>query len=138
MIEMSQELWALMAMFGVVALSILFQGMHLGATAGNPYVISDRSTPPPGSSPVGGRLSRNVRNQVEGMILFIPLVLVSELAGVSNGWTQWAALIFICARALYVPFYAFGIAPLRTIAWTVGYFSLFAYGWGILSATYFA
>ncbi|MEM9439073.1 MAG: MAPEG family protein [Pseudomonadota bacterium] len=136
--ELSTELWALFGVFSIAALSIFIQAAHLGAAAGNAYAVSDRSAKPPFSGPIGGRLARNVRNQAEGLMLFIPLVIVSEFAGVSNLWTQWGALVFISARALYVPLYAFAISPLRSMAWFAGFVSLFVYAWGILSATYFA
>ena len=68
------ELWMLFAAFGITAFSIFVQGMHLGAAAGNAYVVSDRSEPAPFEGPIGGRLARNVRNQIEGMSLFVPLV----------------------------------------------------------------
>ena len=66
--------------------------------------------------PLDGRLARNVRNQIEGMALFVPLVVIASITGISNGWTQWGALIFVCARLAYVPFYAFGIKGLRSMA----------------------
>ncbi|MEM9238384.1 MAG: MAPEG family protein [Pseudomonadota bacterium] len=43
-------------------------------------------------------MARNVRNQIEGMALFVPLVVIASITGISNGWTQWGALIFVCAR----------------------------------------
>lgn len=134
MTPLTFELWMLFAAFGITAVSIFVQGMHLGATAGNAYVLSDRSDPAPFEGPMGGRLARNVRNQIEGMALFVPLVLIASLAGISNGWTQWAALIFVCARLAYVPLYAFGVKGLRSMAWTAGFFSLLAFAWGLYAA----
>ncbi|MEM1274652.1 MAG: MAPEG family protein [Pseudomonadota bacterium] len=129
------ELWMLLGAFGITAFSIFVQGLHLGAAAGNAYVVSDRSAPAPFEGPMGGRLARNVRNQIEGMALFVPLVLIASMTGISNGWTQWAALIFVCARAAYVPLYAFGIKGLRSLAWTAGFFALLAFARGIYAAT---
>ena len=131
---LTPELWMLFAAFGITAISIFLQGLHLGATVGNAYVISDRSEPAPFEGPIGGRLARNVRNQVEAMALFVPLVLIASLAGISNGWTQTAALVFVCARVAYVPLYAFGVKGLRSMAWTVGFFALLAFAWGLYSA----
>lgn len=128
------ELWMLFAALGVTAFSIFVQGMHLGATVGNAYVVSDRSEPAPFDGPMGSRLARNMRNQIEGMALFVPLVMIAFLSGISNGWTQTAALIFVCARLAYVPLYAFGIKGLRSLAWIVGSFSLLGFAWGLYSA----
>lgn len=138
MIAMSTELWALFGTFAVALVSILAQGMYLDLRSGIPYVLSSRDTTAPNHGPLGGRLDRNVGNQVEGMILFLPLVAVSELAGISNVWTVNAALVYLAARVLYLPAYAFGLVPFRTMIWSAGLFALFAYGWGILSATAFA
>ncbi|MEM9436355.1 MAG: MAPEG family protein [Pseudomonadota bacterium] len=134
MAALTYELWMLFAALGVTAFSIFVQGVHLGAAAGNAYVVSDRSEPAPFDSPMGGRLARNVRNQIEGMALFVPLVLIASLAGISNGWTQTAALVFVCARLAYVPLYAFGVKGLRSMAWTVGFFALLAFAWGLYAA----
>lgn len=133
----SIELWSLFGAFSVTAMSIFLQGAHLGAVAGNSYVISDRSAPAPFEGPLGGRLARNVRNQIEGMALFVPLVSIAALTGISNDWTQWAAIVFVCARALYVPLYAFAVTGLRSLVWTVGFFSLLVFAWGVVQAASF-
>lgn len=130
---MSVELWALLGTFAIALMSILAQGFYLDLRAGLRYVLSSRETAPPNHGPLGGRLDRNVRNQVEGMMLFVPLVLVSELAGISNGWTQGAALAYVAARALYLPAYALALVPFRTLVWSIGLAALFAYTWGVLS-----
>lgn len=135
--SMSLELWALFGAFGITALSIFLQGAHLGASAGNAYVVSDRSAPAPFEGPMGGRLARNVRNQIEGMALFLPLVAIATFAGISNGWTARGALVFVCARALYVPLYAFGVPGLRSLVWTAGFFALVAFAWGIFKSAAF-
>lgn len=134
MSALTYELWMLFAAFGITAFSIFVQGMHLGAAAGNAYVLSDRSNPAPVNGPMGGRLARTVRNQIEGMALFVPLVVIASLAGISNDWTQWGALIFVCARLAYVPLYAFGVKGLRSMAWTIGFFALLAFAWGLYPA----
>ena len=128
---MSVELWSLFAVFGVMLFSVLAQGTYLDLRAGIPYVLSSRAEPPPNHGPLGARLDRNVRNQVEGLALFLPLVLISATSGISNGWTENAALAYAASRAAYVPSYAFDLVPVRTLIWAAGLASLFAFAWGL-------
>lgn len=37
-----------------------------------------------GATALTGRLTRNVRNHVEGLALFAPLVLIASVTGISN------------------------------------------------------
>jgi uncharacterized MAPEG superfamily protein len=76
-----------------------------------------------------------VRNHVEGLALFAPLVLVADAAGVSNPWTQGAALFYLVMRLLHAGFYAGGITPLRSISWGLGFFvGLGAFVFGLVAA----
>ncbi len=86
---------------------------------------------------MGGRLDRNVRNQVEGLAFFAPLVLIASVADISTGLTQAAAIIVVIARALYVPAYAFDLNPFRTMFWMGSFFGSGAFAFGIISAVGF-
>lgn len=134
---MSIELWALFGAGLVVFLSVLAQGLYLDLTSGVAYVLTSRETPPPSHGPLGGRLDRNVRNQIEGMAVFAPLVVVAALAGISNIWTQGAAVAFLASRVIFAPVYAFGLTPLRTVVWSVGFFALPVFAYGVLSEAAF-
>lgn len=134
---MTIELWALFGCTLILFFSILCQGAYLDLTAGIKYALSSRADAPPNQGPMGGRLDRNVRNQVEGLAFFAPLVLIASVADISTGLTQAAAIIVVIARALYVPAYAFDLNPLRTMFWMGSFFGSGAFAFGIISAVGF-
>ncbi len=71
-------------------------------------------------SPRTGRLHRAMTNHFEGLILFTIAVLVVTLGGQSSSFTQTCAWVYLAARILYVPAYAFGWVPWRSFIWAVG------------------
>ena len=85
------------------------------------YTTSPRDVPPSRAlSRLTGRLQRALNNHFEALILFTIAVLVVTLGNQSTPITQWAAYIYLAARVLYVPAYAFGWSPLRSAIWGVG------------------
>ena len=72
-------------------------------------------------SPRTGRLFRALDNHFEGLILFTLAVVVVTLSGQSSGLTAACAWTYLIARTLYVPAYAFGLAPWRSLIWMVGF-----------------
>lgn len=72
-------------------------------------------------SPVTGRLWRAMNNHFEGLILFTLAVVVVTLGGQSTTFTQACAWTYLGARILYVPAYAFGLVPWRSLIWSVGF-----------------
>lgn len=72
-------------------------------------------------SPRTGRLFRALNNHFEGLILFTLAVVVVTLSGQSSGFTAACAWTYLIARILYVPAYAFGFVPWRSLIWMVGF-----------------
>jgi uncharacterized MAPEG superfamily protein len=72
-------------------------------------------------SPRTGRLFRALNNHFEGLILFTLAVTVVTLGNQSTQVTQYAAYTYLAARVLYVPAYAFGLVPWRSLIWFVGF-----------------
>lgn len=71
-------------------------------------------------SPLTGRLRRAVNNHFEGLILFAIAVLLVTASG-GTRLTAICAWAYLGARILYVPAYAFGWTPWRSLVWTVGF-----------------
>jgi len=71
-------------------------------------------------SPRTGRLHRAMNNHFEGLILFTIAVLVGTLGDASSALTTTCAWTYLGARILYVPAYAFGWVPWRSLIWAVG------------------
>ena len=70
-------------------------------------------------SKVAGRLERASRNFMETFPFFAAAVIVATLAGRHNWATLWGAQLYVAARIIYLPLYAFGVPGLRTLVWLV-------------------
>jgi uncharacterized MAPEG superfamily protein len=68
-----------------------------------------------------GRLQRAMNNHFEGLILFGIACVVIAISGQSSGLTVTCAWIYLAARVLYVPAYAFDMVPWRSIVWGAGF-----------------
>ncbi|WP_227268944.1 MAPEG family protein [Roseobacter weihaiensis] len=77
-------------------------------------------------SPRTGRLIRAMNNHFEALILFTIAVLVVTLSGQSGPFTTACAWIYLVARVAYVPVYAYGLTPWRSLIWGVGFFATLA------------
>ena len=77
-------------------------------------------------TPLRGRVKRAIANQIEAMLMFVPLALAVHLVGGSTKTTAMAATIFVLARLAYAITYVLGIKILRTLVWAVGLFATFA------------
>lgn len=78
---------------------------------------------------VAGRLERAFANFRETFPFFAVLVIVDYLGGRLGELTSLGALIFVAARAVYIPLYAFGVPYVRSLTWVasmVGIFMLLA------------
>ena len=74
-------------------------------------------------SVLSGRMQRAFNNHFEGLILFTIAVLVITLSNQSTPTTQFAAYSYLTARIAYIPAYAFGWRPWRSVIWAVGFFA---------------
>jgi uncharacterized MAPEG superfamily protein len=72
-------------------------------------------------SPRTGRLFRALDNHFEGLILFTLAVVVVTLSDQATPFTAACAWAYLVARVLYVPAYAFGLSPWRSLIWAVGF-----------------
>ena len=72
-------------------------------------------------SPVTGRLFRALNNHFEGLILFTIAVVVVTLGNQSTPVTATCGWTYLAARVLYIPAYAFGLSPWRSVVWSVGW-----------------
>lgn len=131
---MSIEIICLLLVGGVFFASILAQSLYTDFTEGLAFAMSSRDRPPGNAGPVGFRLDRNVRNQIEGLILFTPLVVAVELQQASGALTQTAAMIYAASRVFYPLCYVLGLNPWRTLVWSIGFTALPVMAWGLLQA----
>ena len=105
----------------VLALAALLQagqitlaGWSMNRDVGVDWNASPRDSQP-AFSPLTGRLRRAVENHFEALALFTIAVVVVTLSGAASALTAACAWIYLGARILYVPAYAFGWSPWRSV-----------------------
>jgi len=98
---------------------IMLAGAVMNRDAGIDWNASPRDTEPT-FSPLTGRLRRAVDNHFEALALFTIAVVVVTLSGSASGLTAVCAWLYLAARILYVPAYAFGWSPWRSLIFAVG------------------
>jgi len=72
-------------------------------------------------SPRTARLHRAFANHFEGLLLFAIACIVITISGQSGPFTAACAYIYLTARILYVPAYALGLTPWRSLIWAIGF-----------------
>ncbi len=123
----------------VLALAGLLQAVQFGLMAipanlevGTGKTLSPRDKGRSGGSieeqvsPRTGRLIRAMNNHFEALILFTIAVVVVALGDASTSFTALCAWIYLAARILYVPAYAFGWVPWRSFIWFAGFLATVA------------
>lgn len=66
---------------------------------------------------VTARLLRAQKNLYETLPLFIGAVLIAHVAGIHTEHTVLGAKLYLGARIVYVPLYAFGVPYVRSLVW---------------------
>jgi len=110
----------------VLTLAALLQVVQFCAysIAGNRQIGSRRALGPRDEpihlTGLAGRLQRALNNHFEGLILFTIACLVVTLGDQSTPLTRACAWIYLAARIAYVPAYALGLSPWRSVIWFFG------------------
>ena len=119
---MTPELTVL-ALAGLLqAVQFLLFAIPANMELGTGYTSSARDKPPSRQMSVRtARLQRALNNHFEALILFALAVVVVTLGQKSSNATQTAAWVYLAARILYIPAYAFGWRPGRSAIWAVGF-----------------
>ncbi|NRB17853.1 MAG: MAPEG family protein [Rhodobacteraceae bacterium] len=75
---------------------------------------------------LGRRIERSLINNMEALSVFVPIMVLIHLIGLSTGLTLIASATFVGARVIFVLLYIGNVPYLRTAVWLVGQGSLFA------------
>jgi len=116
---MTLELWMLLGSSMLLFVLIMLQQLHVDLTLGPKYALSNREEAKP-STGISGRIDRAILNLRENLLLFVPVVLVLAIVGISNGITQNGAIVFFIARIVHAVTYVLGITGVRSLAWFAG------------------
>ena len=88
----------------------------------------DESAMPP-LSDMAKRLDRAQANLFETLPIFIGAILIAHISGRANDLTALGAHLYLFGRILYVPLYAYGISPWRSLVWVVSLVGLLMIIW---------
>ncbi len=116
---MTTELLMLAATGGLLFLLTLIQGtrnvlaLGLATAAGNQHDIAPWTG-------WNDRLNRAIRNLMEAIAIFVPVVVAVQIAGLNSETTAMGAQLFVIARIAHALVYTLGIPWVRTAAWAAG------------------
>ena len=99
---MTIELISLFVFLAIFAALLLAQPLVLAKANGMQYVMGNRDGGTATDHPVLGRLARTVNNSMEAAVLFVPLVLATQVLGVSNTLTRNTGPSPLSARAWHM------------------------------------
>lgn len=119
-IELTMAAWALVLAF----VQILLFDLARTGQYGLKWNMGPRDGDMPPLSPVAGRLKRAQDNLFETLPLFLAAVLIAHVADKNSVLTSWGAMVFLGARVIYVPLYAFAVTGLRSLVWIVSVIGL--------------
>jgi uncharacterized MAPEG superfamily protein len=119
----STEIWVLGWSVILLVAHIVAQTLFLVREAGLDYAMSARDDNR-SLSAVTQRLTRGLRNFGETYPAFIGLALALVATGKAGGMGATGAVVWLVARAVYIPVFAAGVPMLRTAVWTVSIIGL--------------
>lgn len=103
----------------LVIVTLLLQATGAMTQLGMGYLLSSRDEGRTVSG-IAGRLERALNNSITAMVLFAPAVLLIVATDKSSNATLLACQVFLLARVVYLPAYAFKLTGIRSLAWTTG------------------
>lgn len=119
---MTPELTALTLAALLQVLQFMAYSITANRQVGSKAALGPRDTPVQLTG-TAGRLQRALNNHFEGLVLFTIACVVISASGQSTGFTATCAWVYLGARVLYVPAYALGLSPWRSVIWMVGLFA---------------
>lgn len=85
----------------------------------NLWTIMDNRDERPDMSVIAGRLDRSKNNLLEAFPFFLALAMLDLIKFGDTPEVVRGALVFLIARAVYVPAYMSGVPVLRSLVWLV-------------------
>ncbi len=113
-------LWALLLYFAYIAVHAV---LKLTSSKGDSNLLAVSLGPRDTvleKSVTSQRCGRAQRNMEEALFFFLPLALLLIITNKADGMALTGALIFVIARAAYLPAYFMGVFAVRTLVWTGG------------------
>lgn len=119
---LTPELTALILAALLWAAQLAHMAVRANLEIGSRYFLSPRDTPPPKElSNATMRLKRAYENHLEALVLFAVAITAITLTRNNSIATAILAYGYLCARVLFIPAYAFGWTPWRSVFFGIGY-----------------
>lgn len=125
-VELTLLVWSAALAFAYLGVQLTLYRIDYGLEHANSQRDHER---PPNKWTVRGQ--RALSNFLETYAVFIALAVAAELAGRSDGLTQWGAHIWFWARWAYLPAYFIDINQMRSLIWTVSFIGLVLMFFGV-------
>jgi uncharacterized MAPEG superfamily protein len=119
MIIMTVELTMLVYSVGLLLIIVLIQG-GAGIIANGLLAQAGSRDELPEKKVFHARVTRLRDNMIENLLMFAPVVLVANAAGVSNETTVLGALLFFYARLAHAIIYLAGWPYIRPVPFAIG------------------
>ncbi|MEZ5764585.1 MAG: MAPEG family protein [Xanthobacteraceae bacterium] len=113
---MTIELWLLAGAVLLGFVHVGAQSFSFKAQVGNAYTTGPRDANLRPEQ-MAGRLERALRNYLETFPLLAAAVLIVQTSGSNGRLSLTGSCLYLVARALYLPAYAFAIPYARTVLW---------------------
>lgn len=113
--ELSALAWGCVLAIVHIFIAVRFKTRQYGTK----WNVGARDEEPAPPRPIVGRLIRAQANFFETFPIFAAAVLIAVFAGLTSRWTELGAWLWLGARIVYLPLYAFGVPVLRTIVFLV-------------------
>jgi len=129
---MTPELTMLGCTLVLALVQILLPALFRTRETGPEYNMGARDSAGPPVGKITGRLQRAQTNLFETLPLFAAAVLIAHVTAQESALTLYGAALYLAARVLYLPLYAFGVPVVRTLVWCVSIAGLLMLFWAIL------
>ncbi|MDI1308866.1 MAG: MAPEG family protein [Methylotenera sp.] len=103
---------------------ILIAGQARTNELGAKWNVGARDGVQPKLSAMTNRLFRAQANFFETFPLFAAVILITATTQLYSTYSQWGAILYLAARVVYFPLYAFGIPVIRSIVWLISLFGI--------------
>ncbi|WP_131871907.1 MULTISPECIES: MAPEG family protein [unclassified Bradyrhizobium] len=121
---MTGDLWALAAAMLLAVVQLTLSSVLTLRQLGGVWVAGPRDEPREVSG-VSGRIVRAHRNLLEIFPQFVAALFLVHAANAVGSLSTVGAWVFVVARLLYVPAYAFAPPGVRPICWLAGQVGIF-------------
>ena len=128
---MSVERWSIAGLSLMLFAVTLMQGALVPLTQGFRWGLGSRDEPIE-TTALQGRFARTVQNQIEAMLIYIPLMALVLVLERESGTTAIAAWLMIGARLAFIACYLGGVFGLRSFAYGISLIAIFMTIWALL------